>query len=235
MSGIETNALGQPVGVLVETTLPRPRPTERPLIGRTIRADRLEPTRDAAELFAAFAQDTTGEGWTYLPYGPFDTDAEFRAWLVSDCSHDDPLFYTYRDAVSARVLGMGSFLRIDPAGGVIEVGHLHFAPSMQRQTAATEAMYLMMAHAFDDLGYRRYEWKCNALNAPSRRAAERLGFTYEGTFRQAGVAKGRNRDTSWYAIVDGDWPRIKAAFLAWLAPDNFDADGHQRAPLAACG
>jgi RimJ/RimL family protein N-acetyltransferase len=142
----------------------------------------------------------------------------------------DPLFFAVVDAASGRAAGVASYLRIDPVNGVIEVGHLAFAPQLQRTRVATEAMYLMMKHAFS-LGYRRYEWKCDALNAPSRRAAERLGFTFEGVFRQAIVYKGRSRDTAWFSVIDSEWPVLETAFLAWLDPDNFDADGRQRRSL----
>ncbi len=170
--------------------------------------------------------------WTYLPVGPFaDLDA-YRAWVEGASRSTDPLFFAIVDAATGRAVGVASYLRIDPANGVIEVGHLQFSPRLQRTPAATEAIFLLMRHAFDDLGYRRFEWKCDSLNAPSRAAAERLGFQYEGTFRQAVVYKGRNRDTAWYAIVDGDWPTIRAGFEAWLSPGNFDGVGRQRVRLA---
>ena len=143
------------------------------------------------------------------------------------------MFFTIIERATSRALGLASFLRIEPKVGVIEVGHINFAPVLQRTPHGTEAMFLMMCRVFDELGYRRYEWKCDALNAPSYRAAERLGFVYEGTFRQATMYKGRNRDTSWYAIIDKDWPALKEAYEAWLNPDNFDADGEQRKKLSA--
>jgi RimJ/RimL family protein N-acetyltransferase len=143
------------------------------------------------------------------------------------------LFFTIIDKASGKAVGVASFLRIDPKMGVIEVGHINYAPALQRTPQATEAMYLMMKRVFDELGYRRYEWKCDALNAPSYRAAERLGFVYEGTFRQATIYKGRNRDTAWYAIIDKDWPKLKAAYEEWLSPQNFDAAGQQRNKLSA--
>ena len=145
---------------------------------------------------------------------------------------NDPLFFTIVDCAGSKPLGLASYLRIDPRCGSIEVGHLAYSPLLQRTATATEAMYLMMARAFE-LGYRRYEWKCDALNAASRSAAQRLGFIFEGIFRQATVVKGRNRDTAWFAIIDQDWPAIRDAFMRWLSPDNFDADGRQRSPLAA--
>jgi RimJ/RimL family protein N-acetyltransferase len=168
--------------------------------------------------------------WTYLFSGPFSSEQEFTGWLETREDSLDPLYFAIVDEVAGRATGLASYLRIEPAHGSIEVGHLAFSPLLQRTRAATEAMYLMMKHAFD-LGYRRYEWKCDALNAASRRAAERLGFTFEGIFRQAVVYKGRNRDTAWYSVIDREWPARAAAFEDWLAPANFDADGRQRRPL----
>lgn len=149
--------------------------------------------------------------------------------MEATCLTGDPLFHTI--TVDGAPVGMASLMRIDPANGVIEVGNINYTPALSRTRAATEAMFLLMARAFDDLGYRRYEWKCDALNVPSRNAAARLGFTYEGTFRQAIVYKGRNRDTAWFSILDTEWPRLKAGFVAWLDPSNFDAEGQQRRPL----
>lgn len=184
----------------------------------------------AAGLFEAFGQDRGGGNWTYLPYGPFDTETAFRQWMETTCTGDDPLFHTILNGTGAPV-GLASYLRIDPANGVIEVGHIHLSPRLQRTAMSTEAMFLMMARVFDDLGYRRYEWKCDALNAPSRAAAERLGFRYEGTFRQATHYKGRNRDTAWFALTDKDWPDVRAEFTRWLDPSNFDDDGRQKTKL----
>jgi len=193
---------------------------------------RLEPAdeRFAAELYAAAALDRDGRTWTYLPYGPPRSEVEYRQWMAATCLGDDPLFSVIVDAASGRAVGQASYLNIKPAQGSIEVGHVYFSPLAARTRVATEAMYLMMRRAFE-LGYRRYEWKCDALNAPSRAAAERFGFTYEGIFRQATVVKGRNRDTAWYAAIDSEWPALAAAFEAWLAPSNFDEAGHQRASL----
>jgi RimJ/RimL family protein N-acetyltransferase len=164
--------------------------------------------------------------WTYLFSGPFGTAQEFAAWLAAREDSLDPLFFAIVDGPTGHATGLASYLRIETMHGVVEVGHLAFSPLLQRTRAATEAMYLMMKHAFE-LGYRRYEWKCDALNEASRRAAERLGFRFEGIFRQAVVYKGRNRDTAWYSIVDSEWPARRAAFEAWLDPANFDADGRQ--------
>ncbi|WP_322096946.1 GNAT family protein [Pelagibius sp.] len=208
-------------------------PPRSALEGRFCRVEPLDPEAHADDLFTAYTADPAGRSWTYLPYGPFATLAELKAWMQATCLDDDPLFHAVIDRASGRALGVASYLRIAPAIGSIEVGHIHYAPALQATPAATEVMFLMMARVFDELGYRRYEWKCNALNAASRRAAERLGFTFEGVFRQATVVKGRNRDTAWYSLLDKEWPDAKAAFETWLAPDNFDAEGRQVKSLAA--
>ena len=200
--------------------------------GTFCRIEPIDPARHAAALHAANLSDTEGRIWTYLPYGPFDDIDHYRGWMTAACLGEDPLFHAIVDKRAGTAAGVASYLRIDPGAGVIEVGHINYAPPLQRTIAASEAMYLMMVRVFDELGYRRYEWKCDALNAPSRAAAERLGFRYEGLFRQATVYKGRNRDTAWYAMTDKDWPAIKAAFQAWLAPENFDGTGRQRTRLS---
>jgi RimJ/RimL family protein N-acetyltransferase len=169
--------------------------------------------------------------WTYLPYGPFSDEGAFERWLAERAASSDPLFFAVVEAQSGRASGMASYLNIVPAMGCIEIGHIWFAPTLQRTWAATEAIFLMMRHVFDDLGYRRLEWKCNALNEASMRAARRFGFTYEGTFRQHMVVKGRNRDTAWFALLDREWPAVRAAFERWLDPANFDPAGRQRTSL----
>jgi RimJ/RimL family protein N-acetyltransferase len=200
--------------------------------GRLCRLEPLEPARHAADLYSALAQDATGALWTYLPYGPFASHQAYREWLDAGAGGEDPLFYAILDAGSGKAVGLAAYLRITPSAGSIEVGHLQFSPALQRTALATEAMYLMMKHAFE-LGYRRYEWKCDSLNAKSRAAAERLGFTFEGIWRQAVVVKGRNRDTAWYSTLDGEWPALRLAFERWLDPGNFDGAGRQREPLSA--
>jgi RimJ/RimL family protein N-acetyltransferase len=175
--------------------------------------------------------DRENRNSTYLAYGPFAELAAYRAWMTERCLGDDPLFHAVVERKSGLAVGVASFLRIVQPNGVIEVGHIDYAPALQRTPAATEAMFLMMRRVFDELGYRRYEWKCDALNAPSRRAAQRLGFRFEGIFRQATVYKGRNRDSAWFSILDGEWPRLKTAFERWLDPANFDGQGRQRARL----
>lgn len=222
-----------PVGTPVPGWAARPRPGRVPLVGRTCRLEPLDPDRHAADLHAANGDDATGRMWTYLPVGPFSDAGAYREWVTGASRSEDPRFFAIMDAASGRAVGVASYLRIDPANGVIEIGHLQFSPRLQRTALATEALFLLLRQAFDALGYRRVEWKCDDLNAPSRAAAVRLGFTYEGTFRQAVVYKGRNRDTAWYAITDGEWPAIRAGFEAWLSPGNFDAAGRQRAGLAA--
>jgi RimJ/RimL family protein N-acetyltransferase len=203
------------------------------MLGRYCRVEPLAPSRHAGELYAANQLDEGGRLWTYLSVGPFLDQDAYRAWLDQVAGADDPLFHAILDRESGQAVGLAAYLRIDPPNGVLEVGHLQFSPRLQRTPAATEAMFLMMRRAFDELGYRRYEWKCDSLNAASRAAAERLGFQFEGVFRQAAVYKGRNRDTAWYAIIDAEWFAIKAAFERWLAPENFDAAGRQRVRLAA--
>jgi len=223
------NALGQPVGAPLTITLPRPRPTRTAIRGQWCDVVPLDAKAHTEGLFAAYTADTEGRIWTYLPQGPFADMPSFRIWMQDATASDDPLFHTI--ALQGQPLGVASLMRIDPANGVIEVGNINFAPALSRTRAATEAMYLLMRRAFDELGYRRYEWKCDALNVPSRQAAARLGFTYEGTFRQAITYKGRNRDTAWFSILDSEWPRLRAGFEQWLAPSNFDAQDQQRSPL----
>ncbi len=195
------------------------------LEGELVRLEPVDVARHSGQLFAA--QSGAAELWEYLPYGPFAGETVFRTWLTERAATSDPLFYAIIDRSVGLALGMASFLRVEPDNGVIEVGHIWYSPALQRTRHATEAMYIMARYVFDDLGYRRYEWKCNALNEPSRRAAVRLGFTFEGVFRQHMVVKGENRDTAWYSMLDGEWPAAKAAFQAWLRPENFDSDGHQ--------
>lgn len=225
----------QIIGFDVPNWTPRPRPGRAPLIGRHCTVAPTDPNRDAAELHAAFSEDLSHRIWTYLPYGPFETEAAFAEWLRGVAAEQDPLFHTVRlgpHAAGGRAVGLASYLRINPEAGSIEVGHINMSPALQRTTAATEAMTLMMRQAFS-LGYRRYEWKCDALNDGSRRAAERLGFTFEGVHRQASIYKNRNRDTAWFSVLDGEWPAIDRAQQTWLSSANFDARGRQRHGLGA--
>lgn len=226
------NDLGQPIGFAVEGWRPPPRPPREVMEGRFCRLEPLDPDRHAKDLHRANELDGDARGWTYLPYGPFEGIEEYRRWMDVACRGDDPLFFAIIDGATARAVGVASYLRIDPGNGSIEVGHLRFSPLLQRTPAATEAMYLMMKRVFA-LGYRRYEWKCDALNAPSRAAALRLGLSFEGVFRQATVYKGRNRDSAWFAATDREWPALDEAFRRWLDAANFDGRGNQRVRLSA--
>ncbi len=225
------NSLNQPIGFAVPDWTPPSLPSREPMEGRFCRVEALESERHARSLFDANALDAEGRNWTYLSVGPFADFNAYHAWLTFVAPGTDPLFYAVIDKALNRAVGIASYLRIAPSAGSIEVGHINFSPLLQQKPAATEAMYLMMQRAFD-LGYRRYEWKCDSLNAPSRRAAQRLGFSYEGIFRQALVYKGRNRDTAWFAMLDWEWPQLQAAFQTWLDPANFDADGRQKVALS---
>lgn len=227
------NQLGQPIGFPLPHWTARPRPPRTAIEGRFCTVEPLDPARHAADLYAAYQLDTEGRNWTYLPYGPFSRFEEYRDFVEQAAFRDDPLVHAIIERRSGRAGGVASLMRIDPAAGVIEVGGINYAPPLQRTPAATEAMFLMMRRVFDELGYRRYEWKCDSLNAPSRAAALRLGFRYEGMFRQATVYKGRNRDTCWFSILDSEWPALKQAFEDWLGPDNFDAEGRQRGSLSS--
>ena len=224
--------MGQPLGSPLPDFRPPPFPQKEVMIGRFCRLEPLDVIRHGEALFRANSHDTEGRMWTYLASGPFESYADYWTLLERQSATADPSFYAIVDPGTDAAVGVASYLRIDPPNGVIEVGHLAFSPLLQHTTAATEAMYIMMERAFR-LGYRRYEWKCHALNAPSRRAALRLGFTFEGIFRQALVVKGRNRDTAWYSVIDREWPRLDAAYARWLANDNFDAHGRQRSSLSA--
>ncbi len=231
MSAQHSNEFGQPIGAPLPDWSPRPFPPRTPITGRFCRVEPLDPDRHAADLFAANRDDAEGRNWTYLPYGPFPTLDLYREWVREVSARSDPQFHAIVDELNGRAVGVASLMRIDPATGVIEVGGINYSPRLQRRPAATEAMYLLMRRVFDELGYRRYEWKCNSLNVPSRAAAQRLGFRYEGLFRQATVYKGRNRDTAWFSIIDSEWPALRTAFEDWLDPANFDAEGRQRQNL----
>ncbi|MDD0842449.1 GNAT family N-acetyltransferase [Pseudomonas sp. Gutcm_11s] len=207
----------------------RPFPPHQVLQGRFIRLEPLSNTHHGDDLWAAL-QGPDPVLWDYLPYGPFTERTAFDAWLAANADSRDPQFYAVIDT-QGRALGLLSYLRIAPKDGCIEIGHIAFGAAMQRTPGATEAVFLLARHAFDDLGYRRFEWKCNARNARSMRSAERFGFSYEGLFRQHMIVKGENRDTAWFAIIDGEWPACRTAFERWLAADNFDAEGRQKRRL----
>ncbi|WP_234988867.1 GNAT family N-acetyltransferase [Tropicibacter naphthalenivorans] len=227
------NEHGQPIGLPVTCALPRPRPAHIPLAGHWAT---LTPTResDAQGLLDAFAEDTSGKGWTYLPDAPWISLADATAFCRMAQGSADPMFYTVTDRAGV-ISGFLSLLRIDPGVGSVEVGYIHFAPRLQRTPTATEAIFLLLSQCLDDLGYRRFEWKCDALNAPSRAAAQRFGFAPEGVFRNATVYKGRSRDTAWFAMTDGDWQDIRPRYAAWLSPENFDDKGQQIKRLQDCG
>jgi len=227
----EMNELGEPIGfALPDWRAPDP-PSRQPMEGHHCRLEILDAARHAEDLHAANIQDGNNRIWTYLPYGPFASLNEYRKWAAEVSRGSDPLFHAIIDHAHGNAVGVASYLRISPAVGSIEVGHINYSPLLQRTPAATEAMYLMMKRVFE-AGYRRYEWKCDALNARSRAAAQRLGFSYEGIFRQATIYKGRNRDTAWYAIIDSEWPELDRAFKQWLDASNFDAEGRQKTALS---
>jgi len=221
----------QTIGPEVAGWTTRPLPPRTPMVGRYCRVEPLDVDRHAADLHEANLEDANGRNWTYLSSEPFTDLNAYRIWLAKMNAGSDPMFHTIIDSKSGKAVGIAAFLRIDAANGVIEVGHINYSPRLQRTPAATEAMWLMMKRAFDELGYRRYEWKCDDLNAPSRLAAERYGFTFEGVFRQALVYKGRNRDTTWYSMIDREWPKRDREFQRWLAEENFDSEGRQKTRL----
>lgn len=226
------NEFGQPIG---EDVLWRPSqtPPQSEMVGRYCKVVPLNVDHHAKDLFEAYALDETGKTWTYLFTDPFKTEADLRVWLTEACLGDDPMFHVVVDLDSGKAVGFAAYMRIDVAMGVIEVGNINFSPVLQKTPAATEAMFLMMRRVFNELGYRRYEWKCDNLNVPSHKAALRFGFTYEGLFRQAIMYKGRNRDTAWFSIIDTEWPALEKSFNAWLDPSNFDAEGRQRRSLGS--
>ena len=225
------NELGQPVGRPIPDWKGVERPPRTPMAGRYCRVEPIDPARHAEDLYRANALDPSNRNFTYLLSGPFATFDAYRQWLESVRLGDDPVFHAIVDTETGKAAGAASYMRIDPKNGSIEVGNINYSPLLQRKRAATEAMYLMMKRVFE-LGYRRYEWKCDSLNAPSRAAAQRLGFSYEGIFRQAIVYRGRSRDTAWYAMIDSEWPELDQAFQRWLDPANFDAQGKQRKRLS---
>ena len=206
------------------------RPNPVALRGRTVKLEPLDAARHAAPLWKAV--EGLDELWTWMPDSPSRTEAAFRQSMEAKQSSADAVFLALIPASTGVAAGYASYMRIDPANGVVEVGNILLSPALQRTTAATEAMYLMARHVFEDLGYRRYEWKCNALNEPSRRAAQRFGFAFEGIFRQHMVVKDLNRDTAWFSMLDREWPARKQAFEAWLSPENFSFEGLQLRPLS---
>lgn len=231
-----TSPAQPPLGERVEWAAAR-RPARTELRGSRILLRPVDAALDAEPLYA-LSHPPSGDPsiWTYLPDGPYESAGHLAATLTWAQGSDDPLYFTLVGDGSGegegRPLGWASYLRIAPEAGTIEIGHIWFGPALRRTAAATEAIYMLARHAFEDLGYRRLEWKCDSLNATSRRAAQRFGFTFEGIFRQHQVVKGRNRDTAWYAILDRDWPAVADGMRAWLSPANFTAAGSQIEPLA---
>jgi len=220
----------QPIGAIVDAT-PAERPGPVTLAGRFCRIEKLDPDKHGAALWQAVKTDAAV--WTYMGYGPFADAAGFQRWLEERAVLLDPYSYAVIESDSGQAVGIVTLMEIRPSMGVIEVGNIVYSPKLQRTSAATEAQYLLARYVFEDLGYRRYEWKCNALNAPSMRAARRFGFKFEGIFRQHMIVKGRNRDTAWFAMTDGDWPAAKRAYERWLDQANFDGEGGQRESLSA--
>ena len=226
------NKLGQPVGETLENWSPAEFPAYTAFEGRLCRLEPIDVKRHARDLFKAFSSDTDDRMWTYMTYGPFKSVESIGQWLEVAVQIKDPQFYVLLEKTSNSAVGLASYMRIKPEHGVIEVGGISYSPRLQRTAAATEIMYLMMKRVFEDLGYRRYEWKCDALNAASCKAAVRLGFHYDGTFKKHIIYRGRNRDTAWYSILEDEWPRLKQAYRKWLAAENFDENGRQKEKLS---
>ncbi len=210
---------------------PRPRPERKILQGRYVRLEPLNAVRHGDGLYEASAVSDIDSRFAWLPDYPPENRSAFQPWLDNAETSNDPLFFTLIDEASGKIAGRQALMRIEPAPGVIEIGNIYWGPLVSRKPAATEAFFLFASYIFDKLGYRRYEWKCNNRNDPSKRAAERFGFQFEGIFRQHLVVKGENRDTAWYSIIDKEWPALRKAYIAWLDPDNFDAAGKQKRRL----
>lgn len=226
-----TNAFGQAIGFPVDHWTERVRPSRTPMVGRYCRLEPLNAERHAEDLYEAFTEAPDERDWTYLvPQRPTSLPA-YRQFLASEALSDDPLRFAVIATDSGKAVGRIALMRIDTLNGVIEVGGISYSPRLQRRPAGTEAIFLCAKRVFDELGYRRFEWKCDSLNAASRAAALRYGFTFEGIFRQVMVYHGRNRDTAWYSMLDSEWPLARDAFESWLAPDNFDKQGRQRRSL----
>ncbi|EDZ98152.1 GCN5-related N-acetyltransferase [Burkholderia sp. H160] len=226
------NAYGQPIGAPVPGWHGAQLPGREPMTGRYCRLEAVDVERHAADLFDAYQSATDGRDWTYLAVGPFDSLAAYREHLTRMAASKDPLHYAVIDLATSKPVGTLSLMRIDPANGVIEVGHITYSPRLKRTRIATDAMFVLLGEVFDKLGYRRFEWKCDSLNEPSRKAALRYGFTFEGIFRQAIVYRERNRDTAWHSIIDSEWPALRSCYQQWLDAGNFDAQGQQIQRLA---
>lgn len=229
---VRVNEYQQPVGEALENWSVRQRPDRVTLKGRFCRLVPLDSSQHFDDLYAAYGKATDGRDWTYMFTGPFENENQFRGHLNGAATSSDAVHFAVIDLKTEKAVGTLALMRIEPVHGVMEVGHVAFSPSLKRTPVSTEAHFLLMTYAFETLGYRRYEWKCDSLNAPSRKAAERLGFTYEGLFRQAIVYKGRTRDTTWFSIIDSEWPAVRTGFERWLDAANFDAQGQQIQSLA---
>ncbi|MBT0725928.1 GNAT family N-acetyltransferase [Rosenbergiella australiborealis] len=226
------NQYQQPIGEPIENWQGAQRPAKKPLSGRYCRLEPINATKHGEDLYRAFAEAKDTRDWTYLLSGPFDQQGDYLTYLTHLETLNDPLHYAIIDLTTQRAIGSIALMRIDALQGVIEIGSVTYSSKLKRTRLATEAIILLLRYTLEDLGYRRVEWKCNALNQPSRAAALRLGFTYEGLFRQAMVVRGHNRDTTWFSIIDHDYPTLQAAYQRWLAPDNFDMQGQQRQKLS---
>ncbi|RFU48480.1 GNAT family N-acetyltransferase [Paraburkholderia sp. DHOC27] len=226
------NEYAQPIGAPVPDWQAARLPGSEPLVGRYCRIERVDVARHAEDLYEAYSAATDGRDWTYLAVGPFQSLDAYREHLTKAAASADPMHHAVIDLATGKAVGTLALMRIDAGNGVIEVGHVTYSPHLKRTRVATEAMALLLKYVFDDLGYRRFEWKCDSLNGPSRSAAQRYGFTFEGIFRQAIVYRGRNRDTAWYSIINSEYPALRKAFAQWLDERNFDAEGNQRTRLA---
>ena len=221
------NQYGQAIGEALVNWSARSLPGDVTLEGAFCRLEPLDVARHASDLYGAYRSAPDGRDWTYMFVGPFKDEGEYRQYAEKAARSTDPKHYAVIDNVLGKAVGTLALMRVDPGNGAIEVGNVAFSPLLKQKPASTEAQFLLMQYVFDVLQYRRYEWKCDSLNAPSRKAADRLGFRFEGVFRQAVIYKGRSRDTAWFSIIDKEWPLLKATFLAWLSADNFDNDGKQ--------
>ena len=229
--GLFLSSTRLPLGAPLPDWTRRPSPQHVTIDGRTCRIEPLNVERHGEDLVTAF-RVTDESSWAYLFSGPFANDADLLSWITDCANSTDLVFSAVIDRKTNRAAGMCAYMRPDPANGVIEIGNIHYSDALKRTPATTEAMFLLMRHVFEDLGYRRYEWKCNSFNAPSRRTALRLGFRFEGIFRNHMVVKGHNRDTAWFSMLDSEWPALRGAYEKWLAPENFNQTGEQRVSLS---
>ena len=229
---VRFNEFQQPIGEDLTEWTEAELPEKTAFLGRFCRLERLDVTKHVEALYEAFKDSPDARHWTYLPYGPFSSCDEYRQFLLTMEGLSDPFHYTVIDLSTNEPVGTIALMRMDVANGVIEIGHLVYSPRMQRTPISTEVMAILSQYVFEELGYRRLEWKCDALNEPSRAAAQRFGFTFEGIFRQLQVTQGRNRDTAWYSLLDCEYSMLKSAYQYWLAPQNFDKSGRQLNKLA---